>query len=58
MANGVNVCAWPGRTVAGSAYAERAATAPAPALSRSGVLLAVSILAAIGGVAVLRRRRA
>jgi hypothetical protein len=31
--------------------------APAPALSRSGELLVVTILIAIGGVAVLRRRR-
>ena len=30
--------------------------APAPAVSRDGVLLAVAILIAVGGLAVLRRR--
>jgi hypothetical protein len=33
-------------------------TAPAPALSRGGMLLALAILVALGGVAVLRRHRA
>ncbi len=32
-------------------------TAPAPVISRSGVLLALALLVAIGAVAVLRRRR-
>lgn len=32
-------------------------TAPAPAISRSGVLVALALLVAIGGFAVLRRRR-
>lgn len=36
---------------------EAVSTAPAPAISRNGVLLALALLVGIGGVAVLRRRR-